>query len=112
MMDCAVRKRMGGAISYIWCNEKRCFSKAKVAICSSLFFSALKIAIPLSVIGAAIGEWLGAQAGLGYFSKRMMTQLDGAGVFAPIVLLSLLAIFFVILVSILEKKFISWRKHS
>ena len=35
--------------------------------------------------GAAIGEWLGAQAGLGYFSRRMMTQLDGAGVFAPIV---------------------------
>ncbi|MGQ0518872.1 hypothetical protein ACT453_57785, partial [Bacillus sp. D-CC] len=55
---------------------------------------------------------IGAQAGLGYFSKRMMTQLDGAGVFAPIVLLSLLAIFFVILISVLEKKFISWRKHS
>ncbi|MGR4031048.1 ABC transporter permease, partial [Bacillus sp. ZZQ-131] len=29
-----------------------------------------------------------------------------------IVLLSLLAIFFVVLISILEKKFISWRKHS
>ncbi len=74
------------------------------------FFSALKIAVPLSVIGAAIGEWLGAQAGLGYFSKRMMTQLDGAGVFAPIVLLSLLAILFVILISLVEKKFISWRE--
>ncbi|PEA55183.1 hypothetical protein CON64_09145 [Bacillus pseudomycoides] len=66
----------------------------------------------ISMIGAAIGEWLGAQAGLGYFSKRMMTQMDGAGVFAPIVLLSLLAIFFVLLVSIFERKFISWRKHS
>ncbi|MGR4031051.1 ABC transporter permease, partial [Bacillus sp. ZZQ-131] len=29
-----------------------------------------------------------------------------------IVLLSLLAIFFVILISVLEKKFISWRKYS
>lgn len=42
----------------------------------------------MSIIGAAIGEWLGAKSGLGYFSRRMMTQLDGAGVFAPIVLLS------------------------
>lgn len=103
---------MGRAVSYIRCNEKDIFLKLKLSSALPYFFSALKIAVPLSVIGAAIGEWLGAQAGLGYFSKRMMTQLDGAGVFAPIVLLSLLAIFFVLLVSMLEKKFISWRKHS
>ncbi|EJR35461.1 hypothetical protein III_04620 [Bacillus mycoides] len=92
--------------------KKDVFLKLKLPSALPYFFSALKIAVPLSVIGAAIGEWLGAQAGLGYFSKRMMTQLDGAGVFAPIVLLSLLAIFFVILISVLEKKFISWRKYS
>ena len=112
MMDCVVRKRMGGALSYIWSNKRDIFLKLKLPSALPYFFSALKIAVPLSVIGAAIGEWLGAQAGLGYFSKRMMTQLDGAGVFAPIVLLSLLAIFFVVIISILEKKFISWRKHS
>ncbi|MGG0186919.1 ABC transporter permease [Bacillus rhizoplanae] len=92
--------------------KKDIFLKLKLPSALPYFFSALKVALPFSVIGAAIGEWLGAQAGLGYFSKRMMTQMDGAGVFAPIVLLSLLAIFFVLLVSILEKKFISWRKHA
>ncbi|CAG9613238.1 Riboflavin transport system permease protein RibX [Bacillus rhizoplanae] len=92
--------------------KKDVFLKLKLPSALPYFFSALKVAVPFSVIGAAIGEWLGAQAGLGYFSKRMMTQMDGAGVFAPIVLLSLLAIFFVLLVSILEKKFISWRKHA
>ena len=61
------------------------------------------------MIGAAIGEWLGAQAGLGYFSRRMMTQLDGAGVFAPIVLLSAVAMLAVWLVSLLEKKAVTWR---
>ena len=61
------------------------------------------------IIGAAIGEWLGADAGLGYFSRRMMTQLDGAGVFAPIVLLSVVAMVAVALVSWLEKKVITWR---
>ncbi|MDP7981074.1 ABC transporter permease [Bacillus multifaciens] len=92
--------------------KKDIFLKLKLPSALPYFFSALKVAVPFSVIGAAIGEWLGAQAGLGYFSKRMMTQMDGAGVFAPIVLLSLLAIFFVLLVSIFEKKLISWRKHS
>lgn len=69
------------------------------------------MAVPISLIGAAIGEWLGAQAGLGYFSKRMMTQLNGAGVFAPILILSLLAIILVTIVNILEKKFIKWRSE-
>ncbi|WP_242222781.1 ABC transporter permease [Bacillus cereus group sp. BfR-BA-01380] len=92
--------------------KKDIFLKLKLPSALPYFFSALKVAVPFSVIGAAIGEWIGAQAGLGYFSKRMMTQMDGAGVFAPIVLLSLLAIFFVLLVSIFEKKLISWRKHS
>ena len=75
------------------------------------FFSAIKMAIPLSVIGAAIAEWLGAQEGLGYFSKRMMTQLDGAGVFAPVVLLSIVAMLAVGIVTVIEYKCIQWRKE-
>lgn len=86
------------------------FIKLKVPSCIPYFFSSLKIAIPLVLIGAAIGEWLGANAGLGYFSKRMMTQLDGAGVFAPIVLISVIAIAFVQLITIIEKKILVWRK--
>lgn len=74
------------------------------------FFSGLKVAVTLSVIGAAIGEWLGAQAGLGYFSRRMMTQFDGAGVFAPIVLLSLIGIGLFMITVMLEKITLRWRK--
>ena len=83
--------------------------KVKVPCALPYFFSAIKMAVPMSIIGAAIGEWLGAQSGLGYFSRRMMTQLDGAGVFAPIVLLSVTAMVTVGLVSLLEKRFVRWR---
>lgn len=92
-------------------SKKDIFIKLKIPSSLPYFFSALKMAVPISLIGAAIGEWLGAQAGLGYFSKRMMTQLNGAGVFAPILILSLLAIILVIIVNILEKKFIKWRSE-
>ena len=40
----------------------------------------------------------------------MMTQLDGAGVFAPIVLISVIAIIFVQLITIIEKKILVWRE--
>jgi putative hydroxymethylpyrimidine transport system permease protein len=87
------------------------FCKLKFPSSLPYFFSALKVAVPLSVIGAAISEWLGAQEGLGYFSKRMMIQLDGAGVFAPIVLLSLAAIILVAIISFIENQIIKWRNE-
>lgn len=92
-------------------SKKDIFIKLKIPAALPCFFSSIKMAIPLSIIGAAIGEWLGAQSGLGYFSRRMMTQLDGAGVFAPILLLSIVAMTIVGLVTILEKKIIRWRKE-
>ncbi len=85
------------------------FLKLKLPRALPNFFSALKMSIPLVLIGAAIGEWLGATSGLGYFSKRMMSQLDGAGVFAPIVIISLLAITLVQIITIFENIILHWR---
>ena len=92
-------------------STKREMEKLKLPNALPYFFSAIKMAIPISIIGAAIGEWLGAQSGLGYFSKRMLTQLDGAGVFAPIVLLSAVAMLIVAIVGIIERITIPWRKE-
>jgi putative hydroxymethylpyrimidine transport system permease protein len=91
-------------------SKKDLFFKLQVPASAPHFFSGLKVAVTLSVIGAAIGEWIGAQAGLGYFSRRMMTQFDGAGVFAPIVLLSAVGIILFIFVVYLEKRTLKWRK--
>lgn len=88
------------------------FRRIKIPCALPYFFSAVKMAVPISMIGAAIGEWLGAQSGLGYFSRRMMTQLDGAGVFAPIVLLSAAAMVLTGLVGLLEKRAVRWRGES
>lgn len=91
-------------------SRRHIFFKLSVPSALPYFFSGLKVAVTGSVIGAAIGEWLGAQAGLGYFSRRMMTQFDGAGVFAPIVLLSAIGIILFLIVGLLEKKLLKWRK--
>ena len=87
------------------------FRKLKLPAVLPYFFTAIRMAIPLSVIGAAIGEWLGAQAGLGYFSRRMMTQLDGAGVFAPIVLLSLAAMLLTEFAKRIEQRALRFRNQ-
>lgn len=86
------------------------FLKLRIPSALPHFLSGLKIAVPLSVIGAAIGEWLGAQSGLGYFSRRMMTQLDGAAVFAPIVLLSLVGVLLFSMIICMERVILKWRE--
>ena len=105
----SVKAEMRELLFTFGANRRQIFLKLKIPAVLPYFFSALKMAIPLSVIGAAIGEWLGAQSGLGYFSRRMMTQLDGAGVFAPILLLSLAAMLLVAVVSAVERRVITWR---
>lgn len=105
----SVRREMEELMLTFGADKRQIFLKLKLPAVLPYFFSSIKMAIPLSVIGAAIGEWLGAQAGLGYFSRRMMTQLDGAGVFAPIVLLSAVAMILVAIVALIEKRTITWR---
>ena len=78
----SIRTEMKELMFCMGADTRQMFFKLKLPAVLPFFFSALKMAVPLSVIGAAIGEWLGAQSGLGYFSRRMMTQLDGAGGFA------------------------------
>ena len=108
----AAKTEMAELLMTYGATRRDIFLKIKVPCALPYFFSAIKMAVPMSVIGAAIGEWLGAQSGLGYFSRRMMTQLDGAGVFAPIVLLSAAAMLAVAVVGLIEHKVVKWRGES
>lgn len=73
------------------------------------FMTALKMTIPWAVVDAAVAEWLGATEGLGYFSKRMITKMDGAGVFAPLVILCAMALIGMAILNVIDKKLITWR---
>ena len=108
----AAKTEMAELLLTYGATKRDIFWKIKVPCALPYFFSAIKMAVPMSVIGAAIGEWLGAQSGLGYFSRRMMTQLGGAGVFAPIVLLSAVAMLAVAVVGLIERKAVKWRGES
>ena len=106
------KKEMQELFLTMGATKKDIFLKYSIPTALPHFFSGLKVAVTLSVIGAAIGEWLGAQAGLGYFSRRMMTQFDGAAVFAPIAVLTTVGITLFISVTYLENRLLKWRSKS
>jgi NitT/TauT family transport system permease protein len=68
----------------------------------------LKIAATFSVIGAIVGEFAGASAGLGYMIQFASTQLDTALVFAALVVVSVVGVGFYYLVEYLEKLVVPW----
>ena len=55
-------------------------------------FVGLDVAIVLSVIGAIVGEFVGAKAGLGYLLLQKNFNFDMAGTFAVLVVLSLIGV--------------------
>lgn len=76
------------------------------------FFTALHVTVPWSVIGAAVAEWLGAPAGLGTYSRTCMMSLDAAGLLAPLVLLTALALLLNALLGWAERRILTWRGES
>ncbi|MCM2532217.1 ABC transporter permease [Neobacillus pocheonensis] len=85
-------------------NRWQIFKKVQVPLALPTFFSGLKMSVVYCVVGATIGEWLGASEGLGYFSRRMSGNLQADAVFAAIFLLSLLGIILFLLIGFIERQ--------
>lgn len=79
------------------------FHKVQVPMALPSILSGMKMSVVYAVVGATIGEWLGASEGLGYFSRRMSGNLQADAVFAAIVLLSLLGIVLFCIINLVEK---------
>ena len=73
-----------------------------------VIFSGLEIAAVLAVIGAVVGEFVGAQQGLGYLITALNFSLDVPGVFAVLIFLSLIGMLLHGAVRACSKRFVFW----
>jgi ABC-type nitrate/sulfonate/bicarbonate transport system permease component len=88
--------------------KRQIFVKVRVPGALPSFFSGLKIAITYSVVGAVIGEWVGASRGLGIFMIRSSKNFLTDRVFAAIAVTSLLSILMFAVVMLLERSLLPW----
>ncbi|HEU0020614.1 MAG TPA: ABC transporter permease [Dehalococcoidia bacterium] len=84
------------------------FTKLQVPSSLPQMFSGIKIGITFSVIGAVIGEWVGASAGLGYLMTYSQPLFLTARVFAAIVVLSVMGIGLFGLATLVERLTLPW----
>jgi NitT/TauT family transport system permease protein len=71
-------------------------------------FAGLDIAIVFSVLGAIVGEFVGAQQGLGNLILQFNVALDIAGVFAVLILLSVMGVALHLIMQAVQKHVIFW----
>jgi NitT/TauT family transport system permease protein len=76
-----------------------------------VFLGGLRIGATLSVIGAVVGEFVGAKSGLGFLVNVGRGVYDTALVFVAIITLIALALILYGLVSLIEKRMLKWQQR-
>ena len=92
---------MGASRGQLW-------TKVRLPASLPYFFSGLRIAATYSVIGAVIGEWVGASQGLGIYMLRSANAFKTPQVFSTIAISSLISLALFVLVFAVERMLLPW----
>ena len=93
-------------------SKREIFFKLRVFSALPYLFSALRIAASMSVIGAVVGEWIGATQGIGAMIIQATYNFDSALLYAAIVMSAALSGSFFLAVVALERAIIRWQPDT
>ena len=93
-------------------SQREIFFKLRVFSALPFLFSALRIAASMSVIGAVVGEWIGATQGIGAMIIQATYNFDSALLYAAIVMSAALSGTFFMVIVALERAIIRWQPES
>lgn len=91
-------------------SRTKTFFLVKLPEALPFIFAGLQIGIVLAVLGAIVGEFVGAKAGLGYLIIQMNYTMDVAGMFAVLVILGVMGVALNVLIAMLRKRVIFWQR--
>lgn len=79
---------------------------------TSWIIASLHVALGFSIIGAIVGEFLGAQHGLGLVISTAQNNFDTNGVFGAMLVIGVIAISAEGLMGMAEKRLLAWRPNG
>jgi NitT/TauT family transport system permease protein len=71
--------------------------------------ASMHVSFGFALIGAIVGEFLGAQRGLGLLISQSQGTFNADGVFAAMVIIAIVALAAEALITLLERRLLSWR---
>lgn len=93
-------------------NKQQIFRYVKLPNSLNGFFSGLKISATYSIMGAVIGEWLGAKAGLGEYMRRSMRSFSVDRTFSAIVVITALSFALLLCIRWIEFMSMPWLRKK
>jgi NitT/TauT family transport system permease protein len=96
------------------CNASEFHLLTKIIIpsCLPFLFAGLGVASVLSILGAVVGEFVGASAGLGMLLMQYNQAMEIAPMFAVILLLAVIGFLMNHIVSLVERHYCFWAQRS
>jgi NitT/TauT family transport system permease protein len=88
------------------------FIQLEIPAALPVLLGGLKVSATLAVIGAVVGEFVSANAGLGYLVKLARDSYDTPLVVVAIIMLAFIARVMYGLVAMLERRFLAWQSRS
>jgi NitT/TauT family transport system permease protein len=88
------------------------FRKLRIPYCLPYLFSALKISSSLAIVGAIVGEFVGATQGLSYLIMVSSAHLETATLFAAIAAAALAGILMFYVIGWTEERVIFWHNGN
>ncbi len=88
------------------------FTKLEVPSAMPVLLGGLKIGATLAVIGAVVGEFVSANAGLGFLINLARSQYDTPLVLVAVITLAALARLLYALVALLERRLLRWQARQ
>ncbi|MDQ7025360.1 MAG: ABC transporter permease [Anaerolineae bacterium] len=88
------------------------FFKLEVPAALPVMLTGLKTSATLAVIGAVVGEFVGASEGLGFLVISARSRFDTPLVLVTVFTMTALALSFYLLISLLERALLRWQRHS
>lgn len=85
------------------------FFKLRLYSALPYLFSALRIAASLAVIGAVVGEWIGATRGIGALIIQATYNFDSALLYSAICMSAFLSGSFYLVIALLERAVVRWQ---
>ena len=84
------------------------FRYVRLPSAAPFIFAGLKTAAVLSLLGALTAEFVGSEAGLGYLMSQLMFKVDTPGVFAVLVILSVIGVALFMAADWLHQRVVFW----
>jgi NitT/TauT family transport system permease protein len=99
---------MGDLARSMGATRMQIFTQFRLPTSLPYLFSGLKVAATLAIAGTVVGEFVGADSGLGYLLLVTNSNMETALMFATIVALTIIGLVFYYIVELLEGLLIPW----